>query len=134
MAAVEALFASVNPSVLQYDELNSALINAIKLVASMENHSANVRRAVYGSLAKTFGRILDEKGEGIDLDLDNLKSVLFGRDIETEALRLLRADAILAVSKASSKLASKMRSEVLVLKGEEVSSIVRDRLAAAASG
>lgn len=122
VAATEALFASVNPAVSQGKDLQEALTNAIDAVASMRNRSASVRRVLYPSIAKLFTRM--EKASGVpQFNTGGLKTLLFGSDAEAEAIRLLRADAIVAVTKASSWLAEEVRSEVEELRSREVSTV-----------
>ena len=130
VAAIEALFASVNPTISEAKQLNTTLTSAINLVASMSYHPASVRRVYYGSLLKVFDRIrLRNKGQDIDFDLTSLKTTLFGSDVEIEALRLLRADALLSIGKSSPNLTLKMQDEISALLADEKSSNVRDRLA-----
>lgn len=128
VAAIEALFASVNPSVSQGKDLQEALTKAIDAVASMPERSSSVRRALYPSVKQVFGR-MEETGSGVPrFEVDGLKGLLFGPDAEVEAIRLLRADAIVAACRASSWLAGEVRSEVERLGGEERSKPVLDRL------
>lgn len=130
MAATEALFASISPAASDTAQLNTALTAAIDLVASMSYHPASLRRAYFGSLAKLFDRIrLQGKGEEVDFDLQSLKTTLFGSDVEIEAIRLLRADAIVSIGRSSPKLLGKMKDEISALQTGEKSSNVRDRLA-----
>jgi proteasome component ECM29 len=130
VAAIEALFASINPTTSDAKQLNGTLTSAINVVASMSYHPASVRRAYYGSLLKVFERIrLGNKGQDIDFDLTGLRTTLFGSDVEIEALRLLRADAILSIGKSSPRLTSKMQDDISALLADEKSSNVRDRLA-----
>lgn len=130
VAAIEALFASVNPSCSDAARLNSDLAGAFDIVAAMPYHAASVRRAYFGSIAKLFDRIkLDAKGEAVDFDAANLKTILFGSDVEIEAIRLLRADAIVSIGKSSPSLMSKIKDDISILQAGENSSNVRDRLA-----
>ena len=132
MAATEALFASISPSVSDAARLNEALTNAISLMASMQSQSQSLRRALYGSLAKLFDRIRNQgRGDVVDFDLTGLKNVLFGPDVDIEALRLLRADAIVSIFKTSPAVALKIEKETAALQAEEHSKNVRDRLAQA---
>ena len=132
MAAIEAMFASINPSVLDGARLEGALADAINLVASMQYQPATVLRVFYRSLVNVFDRIRQcGKGDGIDFNSTTLKSLLFGPDLGVEALRLVRADAIVAIRKASPALALKMKEDVGALEILEKSSVVRDRLAQA---
>ena len=130
MVAIEALFASINPATSDAEQLNGTIPSAIQLLAAMSYHPASVRRAYYGSVAKVFDRIrLAGKGQEFDFDLRDLKTTLFAADVEIEALRLLRAEAVVSIGKASPSVASKMKDDILALKNSEKSSNVRDRLA-----
>ena len=130
MAAIEALFASINPATSDAEQLNGTLSKAIRLVASMSYHPASVRRIYYGSLVKVFDRIrLAGKGQSVDFDLKHLKTTMFASDVEIEALRLLRADAIVSIGNASPSVGLKMKDDILALKNSEKSANVRDRLA-----
>jgi proteasome component ECM29 len=130
VAAIEALFASINPAISDAEHLNGTLTSAIRLVASMSYHPASVRRAYYGSLVKLFDRIrLVGKGNSVDFDLKDLKTTIFASDVEIEALRLFRADAIVSIGKASPSVGLKMKDDILALKTSEKSANVRDRLA-----
>lgn len=127
MAATEALFASVNPAVSQGKDLQEALTKAVDAVASMQSRSASVRRVLYPGIAKLFARM--EKGTGVPrFDLSSLKALLFGTDAEVEAVRVLRADAIVAVTKAAPWAADEVRSAVEDWRESEVSRTVLDRL------
>lgn len=63
--------------------------------------------------------------------MQDLKSLLFGSVIGIEAIRLTRAEAVVAAAKMSSSLAKEFDGEVRALIEAEVASSVRDRLAAA---
>lgn len=125
MAAIEALFASVNPAVSQGKDLQEALTKTIDAVASMQNKTATVRRVLYPSLAKLFGRI--PKGALEHFDLSNLNALLFGTDGEVEAIRLLRADAIVAAMEQP-WVAEEVRSDLQALRSAEGSKTVLGRL------
>lgn len=128
VAAIEALFASVNPSVSQGKDLQEALTKAIDAVAGMPERSSSARRALYPSVTGVFGR-MGESGAGVPrFEVEKLKALLFGPDAEVEAIRLLRAEAIVAACRTSSWLAGEVRSEVERLQGEESSKQVLDRL------
>ena len=130
VAAIEAIFASINPAMLDDKQLGATLTKAIDLVASMSYHPASVRRAYYGNLTKVLDRIRQQdQGGNIDIDLASLKATLFGSDVEIEALRMLRADAIVSMFKTSPILTLKMKNEIVALHADEKSSAVRDRLA-----
>ena len=96
MAATEAIFASINPSLSNGGALNELLSESIDKVVSGHILSTGHRRVLYESLGKVFGRIkAANKGDEIDFDITSLKSALFGQDVEIEALRLVRAETIL---------------------------------------
>lgn len=124
MAAIDALFTSVNPAVSQGKDLQEALTKAIDAVAGMESRSSGVRRTLYPSLAKMFARM--EKGSGgvPRFDISKLKVLLFGSDAEVEAVRMLRADAIVAVTKASPWLAEEVKSDVDAWRATESSPVL----------
>lgn len=63
--------------------------------------------------------------------MQDLKSLLFGPIIGIEAIRLSRAEALVAAAKVSSSLAKELDGEVRALIETEVASNVRDRLSAA---
>lgn len=110
------------------DSVSKRLAKAVQLVASMQSPAASVRRTFYESLTKVFGRIRKEgKGDSVDFDLTDLKSVLFGSD-EVEALRLTRAEAIKSIRTSSSSLMSKLSAEIFALTDKEKSAVVRDQL------
>lgn len=105
IAAVETLFASINPAALEVDSLNDHLSKAISLITPLKASAASVRRAIYDSLRKLFDRIRnDGKGNAIDFDLAHFRVVLFDSDETVEALRLAREDAIKAIKEATPTL------------------------------
>lgn len=115
MAAIEALFASVNPAVAQGKDLQEALTKTIDAVAGMQgtvsSSSLGVRRALYPSIAQMFAR-MEKQGCDVpgDFDSSNLQRLLARPDVEVEAVRVLRTDAILAVKKASPALGEELGS------------------------
>lgn len=132
VAAIEALFASVNPSILQASDLQHALTRSLDVVASMPDRSLGVRRALYPSMGKMFGRIKETGVEVPRFDLSSLRALLFSADAEVEAVRLLRADAVVAAAKALPWLVQEVRSELEKWTAGETSKPVLDRLAGAA--
>lgn len=109
MAAVESIFASVNPAVSNANSLNKSLEKAVRLMASLQTPPLSIRKATYESLTKVFDRVRKEgKGDSIDFDLTDLKSLLFGPDETIEALRLGRVDAIKAIQISAPLVSSKM--------------------------
>ena len=129
VAAVNAMFGSVNPVASQGEALTKRLQITFEMAAKVNSAPADVRRALFGSIKKLFDRI-HEAGQGakLDFDVSSLKSILFSSNVDIEALRLLRADVLVAVSKASPALLLKMRSEVSDIHRGEVARTVRERL------
>ncbi|KAK4540262.1 hypothetical protein LTR36_009667 [Oleoguttula mirabilis] len=129
--AVESLLASINPAVLRGEKLTQAISRALAAVATLQAPSASVWRSTYLGLTQLFTRV-EQGDEGRDLGTDaqnHLKVLLFGPDPGTEALRLLRANAIVAMAKAAPTQGSALHADVLALVKEERSNAVRDRLA-----
>ena len=90
-------------------------------------------RSTYVGITQLCQR-LEKEGEGRSLGsnaADQLKALLFGPDPGPEALRLLRADAILALLKAAPAYATSLERDLSAMMKEERSIVVRDRLAAA---
>lgn len=130
VAAVEALLSSVNPAILAPAQLSAALATATAALAGIPAPSAAVRRALYTHLTKLFDRIgTSEKGAGVDFDADDLRKVLFGRDVGIEALRLLRADAVIAACRACGGVSEQIAGDVEAAMKDEISPVVRERLA-----
>ncbi|KAK5173412.1 proteasome component M29 [Saxophila tyrrhenica] len=129
VAAINALCAGVNPALSQDDAVGKKLQKAFDIAARVIATPADVRRALFDSVAKVFGRIREAgKGADIDMDVTSLKTILFGPNVDIEALRLLRADALLAIRKAAPGVIAKMRGEVEEIREKEVSGAVRERL------
>ena len=104
-AAVESIFASINPCILAKDGLEDALANGLRTVRSMHSPVVLVRKSIYDGLLDLFERIGKEgKGESLNLDASVLKSLLFGPEETIEAMRLKRESAVKAVRTASPSL------------------------------
>lgn len=132
-AAIEAAFASINPSAMQGDTLQRQTSRAIDVVASSEPATQAALRSAYEGLSSMSKRI-EEAKHRIDFDPDGvqgLKSLLFGPVVAIEAIRLTRADALVSLTNMSPSLSSQLEGEIRALSSSEVSSAVRDRLAAA---
>lgn len=101
MAGVGALFASINPSASQGKDLQEALTKAFDAVAAMpvQERSLAILRALYPAISQMFGRC----GEGSvpRFESSSVNALLGGADVEVEAIRLLRADAMAAAIKAA---------------------------------
>lgn len=128
VAAIDALFASINPAVTQGRDLTVALTKAVDVANEMPHRSQGLRRALYPAVTKLFERIRASAQTLPGLEVHELKILLFGPDAEIEAIRLLRAETVVAVVKALPALAEEVRSEVEALKREERSAVVQARL------
>ena len=131
---MESLFASINPIVLKGEKLAQAVLRALGAAAALPTPSFTVWRSAYAGLKELFGKVntageVSCLGPGMQ---GSIRVLLFTSDPGTEALRLLRADTIIALTKASPLMASELRSDVLALVENEKSAPVRDRLAPAA--
>ena len=127
VAAIEAIYSSINPAVASAD-IDQMLVNATRMVATMQSYPTNVRRALYSSLAKAFDRVREKgRGESIDFDEVDLKSLLF-RSEDIEALRLVRADALVAICKTSPALRAKLSTAIAALRADEKAPTVKHRL------
>lgn len=128
---MEAVLASVNPSILEAHKLNEALDHAMRAISTVQSRAASVRRALYASLGTTFDRVREAgKGGLVDVESTTLESLLFERD-EVEALRSSRADSIAAIARSSPLVVAKVKSGVAALHESETSRTVRERLGAA---
>lgn len=138
VAATTATLASVNATLLRDPDLCDSLQRALTLLAKADTSSADVRRALYTSLAQTFTRIRDSRDADADrlhaLDPTALKTLLFTAYTNVEAARMLRADALVSMRTASTSLWGKLQEEVGALAAEEVSPAVRERLGGAVRG
>jgi proteasome component ECM29 len=137
-AATEAIFASINPGVVKGDSLRTQV--AASLVEAQRLRSPNIalQRAVYKGIAGLFASLKTvdagedaAAGEGA---LPALREHLFRADAGSEANRLLRADAIVAVVGFSKALGAELRPAILELAKEDPSTVVRGRLLGAAGG
>ncbi|KAF2769317.1 ARM repeat-containing protein [Teratosphaeria nubilosa] len=131
--AVEALFASINPAVLEAEKLLQVFSRSLKTVANLAQRqpSRPVWRSTFVPLRELFRRFA-QAGKG-DLVKQaevttNIKVLLFGPDPGTEALRLLRADAIVELVRVCAEMKRTMQAEILALQQSEASTAVRDRL------
>lgn len=132
---MEALFASIDAHASP-SNLNHALGGALAEVGKIKHAAAPIRRATYRGVKRLFEQVGRARAGGaIDAGALSgpLRQVLFGPDAGSEAVRLLRAEAVKAVAEASSALADGMAADVQALLREERSANVRDRLTAAAA-
>lgn len=131
--AVESALTAVNPSVLKGAALTRALSRALRDVVGLRSPPAEVWRGTYEGLRHLFTRLGEEEG-GTTLDPaseGDLQTLLFGPDLATEALRLRRADVVIAVAGFAPTLASGvLRADILACVAGERSAVVRDRLGA----
>jgi hypothetical protein len=126
-ACVEAILASVNPFSAKDSDLQSTLVTALKEVQKLQHPSVGVQRAVYKGVASLFERLQEASAKVTASPelVDSLKIQLFRQDAGSEAVRLLRADAIVAVARL---FAEELRVGIVKLMESEPSMLVRDRL------
>ncbi|EME80221.1 uncharacterized protein MYCFIDRAFT_104048, partial [Pseudocercospora fijiensis CIRAD86] len=135
-AAIEALFASINAHVSDGNMLLRQLSRAMHEVATTNAQAGtkpSILRSTFEGVARTFARVREQKRE-VTLDApatDALKTLLFGPVVGVEAVRLMRADAIVSAARALPSVGDAMKEEVSVLMASETSSAVRERLRAA---
>lgn len=135
MAGIEALLASINPHVSRGEPLRRQVSHVIHVVAEVKPATAGLLRTTYEGLSGMFNRVQAQK-PAVGLTAESVavaefKSLVFGPVVSVEAVRLVRAEAIVAAAKASAAMAEGMAMEVRALIANEVSSVVRDRLEAA---
>jgi proteasome component ECM29 len=150
-AAIEAIFASVNPNVAKGDDLRRNIATSLSETRRLRNPNIALQKAVYKGIATLFEGLTKSEsgtdgsdaataaaGDGSGSVVEDLKEHLFRADAGSEAVRLLRADAISAVVGSSAVLAAELRTAILSLAREDPSTLVRARLsgvaAAAAAG
>jgi proteasome component ECM29 len=141
-AAIEAIFASVNPEAAKSkEELRRNIATSLAETRRLRNPNIALQRAVYKGIAALFESLTKSKsdadgsiaaaGDGSSVVKD-LKEHLFRADAGSEAVRLLRADAIAAVVGSDAALAAELRPAILSLAKEDPSTLVRAKLAGAA--
>jgi len=135
-AAIEAIFASVNPDAATGDLLRRQIATSLEETRRLRNPNIALQKSVYKGIASMFEALIksdaDESaaaGEGV---VEHLKEHLFRADAGSEAVRLLRADAITAVVGSSKALVAEFRPAILSLAKEDPSTLVRGRLSGAA--
>lgn len=131
--AIEAVFASINPAAMQGDSLPRQISRAVHVVAASKPATQAGLRSVYEGLSSMSKRIEEDKRHVV-LDpeaVQDLKSLLFGPVVGIEAIRMTRAEALVSLTKVSPSLSAQLDGEIRALISSEVSSAVRDRLAAA---
>ncbi|KAH9829277.1 ECM29 protein [Teratosphaeria destructans] len=131
--AVEALLASINPAVLEAGKLLQVFTRSLKTVANLAQRkpSRPFWRSTFTALQKLFHRFAQAgKGDSVEQAevTSDIKVLLFGPDPGTEALRLLRADAIVELVRVSAEMKRTMHVDILALQQSEASTAVRDRL------
>jgi len=138
-AAIEAIFASVNPDVAKGDELRRQIAASLAETRRLQNPNIALQKSVYKGIAALFDALTKSgaddsatgDGDGSSV-VEDLKEHLFRADAGSEAVRLLRADAIAAVVGSSNQLAAELRPAILSLAKEDPSTLVRARLSGAA--
>lgn len=136
-AAIEAIFASVNPNVVKSDELRRQVAGSLEETRRLRNPNITLQRAVYKGIAGLFESLTRSEADpssaaGEDV-IQSLREHLFRADAGSEAVRLLRADAITAAVKFSKQLAAEFRPAILSLAKDDPSTTVRERLSGAAN-
>jgi proteasome component ECM29 len=132
-AAVESLFASINPSIGDTTATEKAISQALATVAAAQFQSSVVRRSTFNALRQLFDRLQEHmQANAVNPNAEShIKTLLFGPDPGTEALRLLRADAIVSLAKTSPTLGSALRPNIVALISEERAAPVLERLRSA---
>lgn len=132
--AIEALFASVNPAACQAEDIAQKLSRAMHEVACAKTGTgAPSLRSTYDGLSSVFDR-MSKQQRRVDFDaasVKDIRSLLFGPTIPIEAVRLIRAEAIVTIAKASSQLGNELAVDIRELMTREASTQIRDRLAGA---
>lgn len=121
-----ALFAAINPAVSHGETLAQQIDRVLDDVAKLSTPTTTVCRSIYASMTDLCERLDLHKRE---LSLaapaeERLEALLFGPDLPTEALRLVRAQAVVSVSKRSISMAQRLRPEILALLAAEKSKAV----------
>lgn len=146
-AAIEAIFASVNPNVAKGDDLRRNIATSLSETRRLRNPNIALQKAVYKGIATLFEGLTKSEsgadgsapaaaaaaGDDSGSVVEDLKEHLFRADAGSEAVRLLRADAISAVVGSSAALAAELRTAILSLAREDPSTLVRARLSGAAA-
>jgi hypothetical protein len=146
-AAIEAIFASVNPNVAKGEDLRRNIATSLSETRRLRNPNIALQKAVYKGIATLFEGLTKSEsgadgsdaaaaagdGSGSGSVVEDLKEHLFRADAGSEAVRLLRADAITAVVGSSAALAAELRTAILSLAREDPSTLVRARLSGAAA-
>lgn len=147
-AAIEAIFASVNPNVAKGEDLRRNIATSLSETRRLRNPNIALQKAVYKGIATLFEGLTKSEsgadgsdaataaagdGSGSGSVVEDLKEHLFRADAGSEAVRLLRADAISAVVGSSAALAAELRTAILSLAREDPSTLVRARLSGAAA-
>ncbi|OQO09014.1 hypothetical protein B0A48_05905 [Cryoendolithus antarcticus] len=130
-AAVEAVFSSIKPDLFKPDNVRIAMLAALTQTDRLSHPGVVIRKALYTSLAKLFAGLSAEKSNPAAEDSEivaAVKHLLFRAEGGSEALRLLRADAIIAAGKFSSRLVAAVRTQISDEAAAEASPTVRDRL------
>lgn len=129
--AIEALFASINPHVSDDVALARNTSRVLHEVASAKiATSARILRSTFESIQAMFDRVRKEERNFVleATAITDLKSLLFGSSITIQAIRLLRAQAVLAAVTSSPALVKEMESDIRASVGDEPSLEVRQVL------
>lgn len=123
------MFASINPALASPVQLTLHISRTLKTVAALASPTMQIWRSTYTGMEDLFARLDQDGGGGqvVSGAIVDLKAVLV-REPGTEALRLLRANAVVAAAQLSPQLKAEMQAAVQSLYAEEKSPTVRDRL------
>lgn len=130
-AAIEAMFACINPQVLDNVTLTGMVSRALHEVAAAKTATtARSLRSTFAGLQSMFDRIRRHE-RTVSLDraaIADVKTLLFGAPVSIESIRVMRAQAVLASVTCVPNLKQEMEGDVGALMADEVSVEVRQIL------
>lgn len=129
-AAIEAMFACINPQVLDNVALTGMVSRALHVAAANTATTARSLRSTFASLQSMFDRIRRHE-RTVSLDraaIADVKTLLFGAPVSIESIRVMRAQAVLASVTCVPNLKQEMEGDVGALMADEVSVEVRQIL------
>lgn len=130
-AAIEAMFACINPQALDNVALTGIVSRALHEVAAAKTATtARSLRSTFAGLQSMFDRIRRHE-RTVSLDraaIADVKTLLFGAPVSIESIRVMRAQAVLASVTCVPNLKQEMEGDVGALMADEVSVEVRQIL------
>ncbi|KAK5008236.1 proteasome component M29 [Cryomyces antarcticus] len=136
-AAIETLQDAINPKLLRASELSAKVLRVLDLIAKSETlqaRSSVVELASFQALGKLFQKLKNSEGEAVRAMQAEMwakcSSLLFGPTGSSEAIRLKRADAILALAELSQLFPtqSKLSTEIATEKSPAVRKVLEQAL------